>query len=396
MGWGETGNVRLSPGFPSQTFAVDDQLQSVENGGDLMINQVTINNFRCFQKLEVSNLKKVNLLVGKNSSGKSAFLEAIFLSSSSLAAQTSIQLRAIRRMGNLLVNPVDSQSYRGLWQDLFFDFNDNKKLSIKVEGSPISDSRTLSIEYRSPQVQELPFGKQPSIPTGSQQQEGAWPQIEFTWKRRDHEAVVSRPKFTGTGLQVESANASYFQSIWYTPGAGELPEENAKRFAELDKRGDGDIDLVKSKICKEFPFIKDLSILYQAGLPMMFAEVENKQRKMPVALLSDGINRLLGMCLSLAYYKGGTVLIDQFEDGFHHALLPSIWSSIYGLAIEFEVQLFVSTHSRECLESLLPTMRSHEDDFCLLRASRNDDGCDIKSLAGSYLESALEQDFEVR
>jgi AAA15 family ATPase/GTPase len=66
-----------------------------------MIDQVTINNFRCFQKLEVANLKKVNLLVGKNSSGKSAFLEAIFLSSSSFAAQTSIQLRGIRRMGNI-------------------------------------------------------------------------------------------------------------------------------------------------------------------------------------------------------------------------------------------------------------------------------------------------------
>lgn len=377
-------------------MALDSEHQTVENGGYIMIDQVIINNFRCFQKLEVPNLKKVNLLVGKNSSGKSAFLEAIFLSSSSLAAQTSIQLRSIRRMGNLLVSPVDSQSYRGLWEDLFFNFNDNKKLSIKISGSPNSDSRTLSIEYSGSQVQELPFGKQPSIAPGSPQQAGAWPQIEFTWKRHDHQAVVSRPKLTSTGLQFEPANASYFQSIWYTPGAGELPEENAKRFAELDKRGDGDIDLVKSKVCKEFPFIEDLSILYQAGLPMMFARVENKERKMPVALLSDGINRLLGICLSLAYYKGGTVLIDQFEDGFHHGLLPSIWSSIYGLASEFKVQLFVSTHSRECLESLLPTMRGHEDDFCLLKATRNDDGCDIKSLAGSYLESALEQDFEVR
>jgi AAA15 family ATPase/GTPase len=361
-----------------------------------MIDQVNINNFRCFQKLEVSDLKKVNLLVGKNSSGKSAFLEAIFLSSSSLAAQASIQLRAIRRMGNLLVNPIDAQSYRGLWEDLFFNFNDNKKLSIKIAGNPNSDSRTLSIEYSSSQVQELPFGKQSSMATGSQLQVGAWPQIEFTWKRQDHQVVISRPKFTSTGLQVEAATASYFQAIWFTPGAGELPEENAKRFAELDKRGDGTIDLVKARVCKEFPFIKDLSILYQAGLPMMFAEVENKQRKMPVGLLSDGINRLLGICLSLAYYKGGTVLIDQFEDGFHHELLPSIWSSIYSLATEFKVQLFVSTHSRECLEAMLPTMRGNEDDFCLLRASRNDDSCEIKSLAGSYLESALEQDFEVR
>jgi hypothetical protein len=222
------------------------------------------------------------------------------------------------------------------------------------------------------------------------------PQIEFKWKRRDRQEIVSKPVFTSTGLKLDSPGSGYFPAIWYTPGAGELPEENAKRFSELDKHGDGDIPLVKEKVSKEFPFIKDISILYHAGLPMMFAEVDGHAHKIPVGLLSDGINRLLGICLSLAYYKGGTVLIDQFEDGFHHALLPSIWSSIYSLACEFKVQLFITTHSRECLNAMLPTMRGNEDEFCLLKASRSENGCSIKSLTGSYLESALEQDFEVR
>jgi hypothetical protein len=373
-------------------------ISGTENSEDTMIDHVSLKNFRCFQKLEVSDLKQVNVLTGKNSSGKSAFLESVFLSSSSAAANTSFQLRVIRRMGNQLINPItDAQAYRGLWDDLFFDYKQDEKISIKVDGSPDSDSRTLGIQYvGSNSAQELPFGKQTPRANVNVEQSNVMPQIEFRWKRRGHPEVTSRPKITTTGLQIEASEAAFFPSIWYTPGAGETPDENSKRFSELDKRGDGKLDLVKEALYKEFSFIRGLSIQYQAGTPMMFAEVDRKQRKMPVALLSDGINRLLGISLSLAYFSGGTVLVDQFEDGFYYELLPSIWASIYKLAKEFKVQMFVSTHSRECIEALLPTMQGHEDDFRLLRAFRGDDGCEIKSLSGNYLESALEQEFEVR
>ena len=124
-----------------------------------MIDKVSIHNFRCFQKLDVSDLKRVNLLVGPNSSGKSAFLEALFLSSSSTAPNAVFQLRMIRRMGNQIIPPSDPLGYRGLWEDLFYEFNYDKKIWIKVNGSPNSDTRSLSIEFTSPIMDELPFGK---------------------------------------------------------------------------------------------------------------------------------------------------------------------------------------------------------------------------------------------
>jgi AAA15 family ATPase/GTPase len=44
-----------------------------------MIHSIDIRNFRCFERLEIGNCRRINLLVGDNGSGKTALLEAIFL-----------------------------------------------------------------------------------------------------------------------------------------------------------------------------------------------------------------------------------------------------------------------------------------------------------------------------
>jgi hypothetical protein len=206
--------------------------------------------------------------------------------------------------------------------------------------------------------------------------------------------VVVRPKVTASGLQYDPKSVEFFPCIWFSPGTTETPHENAQRFSNLDTVGE--VDSVVAALSREFPFIEGLSIDYHAGVPMVFASMKGNSRKMPVPLVSDGVNRLLGICLGIANTRGGTILIDQLEDGFHHKLLPSIWNSIYSLATVYNVQIFVSTHSEECLRAMRPVLEANEKDFSLLRCSRIDHGCTIDVLPGSYLETALEQDFEVR
>ena len=47
--------------------------------GEQMIKALKIQNFRCFQYLLVKNLAPITLFGGRNNSGKSAILEAVFL-----------------------------------------------------------------------------------------------------------------------------------------------------------------------------------------------------------------------------------------------------------------------------------------------------------------------------
>ncbi|MGD1919625.1 MAG: AAA family ATPase [Pleurocapsa sp.] len=42
-----------------------------------MLEQLKIENFRCFKSFELNNLGRVNLLVGQNNSGKTSIFEAL-------------------------------------------------------------------------------------------------------------------------------------------------------------------------------------------------------------------------------------------------------------------------------------------------------------------------------
>jgi hypothetical protein len=44
-----------------------------------MLRDLTIKNYRCFKDFSIDDLARVNLIVGKNNSGKTSFLEAVYL-----------------------------------------------------------------------------------------------------------------------------------------------------------------------------------------------------------------------------------------------------------------------------------------------------------------------------
>ena len=48
-----------------------------------------------------------------------------------------------------------------------------------------------------------------------------------------------------------------------------------------------------------------------------------------------------------------TLLIDNIEMGLHYSEYPSLWVSLIDFAALHNIQLFITTHSYECIESLV-------------------------------------------
>ena len=82
-----------------------------------MIKSLTIENFRCFKKIELHGLGTINLLVGQNGSGKTAFLEALYLLIGS-GPRLALMIRGWRGLGNVQVGS-DRASFEEMWADPF-------------------------------------------------------------------------------------------------------------------------------------------------------------------------------------------------------------------------------------------------------------------------------------
>ena len=107
------------------------------------------------------------------------------------------------------------------------------------------------------------------------------------------------------------------------------------------------------------------------------------------------------MVLAFHNAQDGAILIDEIENGLHYSRLESIRERILWLSREFNVQVFATTHSYECVEAAHAAFKHAEldDDFSLLRLQRNRRTEQIESIAyddKDALDYAMEYEREVR
>jgi AAA15 family ATPase/GTPase len=68
--------------------------------------------------------------------------------------------------------------------------------------------------------------------------------------------------------------------------------------------------------------------------------------------MGDGIWRMFALSIAIALSKGGTLLVDEIDTGLHYTVMSKMWNLIYSAAKEFDVQVFATTHSYDCVYSL--------------------------------------------
>ena len=102
------------------------------------------------------------------------------------------------------------------------------------------------------------------------------------------------------------------------------------------------------------------------------AIVRSKRFARPVPLKSfgDGVNRLFGIVLSLVNAKDGCLLIDEFENGLHHAVQANAWRMIFKIAAELNVQVFATTHSLDAIDAFQHVAREVPETGVLVRLAR--------------------------
>ncbi len=151
------------------------------------------------------------------------------------------------------------------------------------------------------------------------------------------------------GMQTELATPPDFPSCVFLSARHHTdPEMDAKKFSELEMEGQAEV-IVRSLNAINGR-VRRLVTLAASVPPMLYADV-GLSRLVPVGMLGDGMGRILSVALSFHEAAGGILLIDEVENGIHHSVLKSVWRSLYQLAIMFDVQVFATTHSLECVKA---------------------------------------------
>lgn len=99
--------------------------------------------------------------------------------------------------------------------------------------------------------------------------------------------------------------------------------------------------------------------------------------------------------------RGGFLLIDAFESGLHFSVYERIWRLLFEMATKLDVQIFATTHSRDCIESFAEVARSGTAEGVLFRMGKSVLSSERGKVIATVFEagelySLIQMDIEVR
>jgi energy-coupling factor transporter ATP-binding protein EcfA2 len=339
-----------------------------------MIRSVTLDNYRGFRQFELHDLGRVNLIVGTNNAGKTSVLEAVNLLASS-GDPTSLWSTLWRRGEDFEEREVGATSRHVDIKRLFNGHNAGVGCRFSLTAETDGGRASLTAEVEEPRRPQPvtqatlfePFDNavEPDYPFRPsvlalrwQGQEDISVHLDLTrrggvsaesirWPPRGREEV-RRPTvrlITAAALSPELV-IELFEETVLTPDedmvyeALRIIEPSIERLATsgTDRRRTG---------TSSRPGVRGGLLVRCNGI----------KDRIPIGSMGDGIWRLLGLALALVRTEGGILLVDEIDTGLHYSVMENMWKLVHQTARRLRIQLFATTHSRDCYESLAAISR---------------------------------------
>ena len=355
-----------------------------------MITSIKIQNYKLFKSFSLEDIPNIALISGKNNSGKTSLLEALFMS-----LDCSNSAMFMRHLGWRGLSSF-SNNAKSLFAPSFHNFDLTK--SITFEYCIHSKKKKLSYKFYPGTNQPIIIKDKDSIQLqrGLNTDRG---RVEISYGTEEIPKTSSLYLTEkGLDLNITELLIKYNENMRATFVDSNHPssKENPIRYGELDKINKTKEIVEGLKILE--PQLKSLSLIPMGDEVVIHGDVIGGiEEKIPLSLMGQGIVRLLSILLAISQAKGGIVLIDELESGFHHSVLARIWQSISSYASANNTQIIATTHS---LELILGAVKGIPDqlrqNFKYMRLERDKEDFKIKDYSFKDLSIALDSDLEIR
>jgi len=348
-----------------------------------MLKSLKIENFRGFQSFELQQLGRINFLVGENNSGKTSILEAIQIFYS--RANLELLSQTMTNRGEILWNEDRKSVVSGRERELdirhlFYshEISLDSKFLISGSNDNFQDSVSASIC-----IHELDKNEQVNLfDLTAENEDLRGLDFNIIWNLSAEHEVFRLPLSSNGGLPIDYARRmrrslknSIIRTLFVTSSSlttGEMTELFDQVVLKPEEK------VIVHALQTIDPAIDRIASIgaerYRSSMRGGFVvrRTDNDQR-VPIGSMGDGIWRMLGLSLAAVCTKGGVLLIDEVDTGLHFTTMVTMWRMLWETAKQSNVQIFATTHSRDCWESLAELIESEqiaEDEISIHRIEK--------------------------
>jgi hypothetical protein len=358
-----------------------------------MYSSISIKSFRGIASLDAGGFRRVNLIVGRNNSGKTTFLESVYFLG---CAHSHMLPTNLGRFRGHRGRPA--RHAQPIWRALFHNLNARIPVEIGARWAAESRDRSLRIE-----AQEL-AGSADHAET-STEREGSFassipdPVIgrlvcHFEDAAGEHPPLIARSdpitEIMAVGKEVRKDSPPI---TWISCQVPLDPHDDRERFGYCLKMRP-DPDLIDALRVIE-PGVRKIEILSEPSGPTPYLDL-GFDGLVPLDSCGVGIIRLFSIALGLIDSKKGVLLIDQIDHGFHYSIMPGFWRFLDAMAEKHQVQVFGTTQNDEMIRSALEVFADKEGALGLFRIDKRGDRHVMVGYNDEAMKAVLEVPFEVR
>ncbi|AYQ33989.1 ATP/GTP-binding protein [Runella sp. SP2] len=273
-----------------------------------MLQSIEIENFRCFEKASISGFEQINLITGKNNSGKTALLEAIYLLLScdykGLTSTTRQSEKDVEKEKNLFYNqlthkPIQIISYVGTESGIHFQL-----------------SSTSPKQHFFNEIDTLKNGQK---------------------------------QYINNSFHIGIAHTFVFDKYNQLPVSGSLTslldywDKKGEKFRVLEALKIIDSSLMDIRTFATFPDV-------------LYLQKQGSSEYQPIYYLGDAVQKIVRYVINiLNNYPNKDVLnvllLDEIENGIHYTAQAEVWRMLMKLCKHYNIQLFATTHSLEMIKA---------------------------------------------
>ena len=366
--------------------------ESFTNG--LHIPEFSIKKFRGIKNLSIPQLGRVNLITGKNNTGKSSVLEALRIFTQNAAPSVIYNILRYREEDVRRPREEEGSDHpEDLFQisSLFHGFPRLSEEPGTIVLSTSSGIRpmflNMSVDWvsaeRGPEGNRLIRSHQPTLFEELEGIAALIVETEEGEKFHRLEDFIRYPRLPSMRRTAPS-NETRMPCVLVSSYGGAGTETLGTMWDEIVLTDIEQEEIEALRIID--PQISAVSMIGDEGPSRnrkAIVRADNIERPVPLRSFGDGLNRLFAIILSLVNASGGILLVDEFENGLHHTVQLDAWRIIFRLAKELDIQVFATTHSNDAVKAFQEAARETPEEGTLVR---------LTSRGGNIISTVLEEE----